>query len=137
MRRKIIQYNPALKEKARWLRNNCTVTEKMLWRHLKGRQMMGYDFHRQKPLNSFIVDFFCNELMLAIEIDGPSHYGRETEDMERQEKLESFGVRFLRFSDDEVYYGIDNVCLEIERWIKENGGEASNDPHTPHTPDAE
>jgi len=77
MRRKIIPYNPSLKEKARQLRNNATVTEIVLWKFLKSRQMCGYDFHRQKPLGEYIVDFFCNELMLAIEIDGPSHEGQE------------------------------------------------------------
>lgn len=72
-RRKIIPYNPALKEKARELRNNSTISEIFLWQFLKGKQMLGYDFHRQKPLDEYIVDFFCNELMLAIEIDGESH----------------------------------------------------------------
>ena len=71
MRRKIIPYNPALKEKARELRNNSTKTEIMLWMYLKGKQMKGYDFHRQKPLDEYIVDFFCNELLLAIEIYPP------------------------------------------------------------------
>lgn len=58
MRRKIIPYNPQLKEKARYLRNNSTFTEIMLWNYLKGKQLKGYDFHRQKPLGNFIVDFF-------------------------------------------------------------------------------
>ena len=71
MRRKIIPYNPALKEKTRELRNNSTKTEIMLWMYLKGKQMKGYDFHRQKPLDEYIVDFFCNELLLAIEIYPP------------------------------------------------------------------
>lgn len=70
-RRKIIPYNPALKEKARELRNNSTKTEILLWLNLKGKQMRGYDFHRQKPIDNYIVDFFCNELMLAIEIYPP------------------------------------------------------------------
>ncbi len=72
-RRKIIPYNPKLKEFARQLRNNSTKSEIYLWKHLKGKQMMGYDFHRQKPLDNYIVDFFCHELMLAIELDGFSH----------------------------------------------------------------
>lgn len=86
--RKIIQYNPALKNKAKELRNNSTVPEIKLWDFLKGRQMCGYDFHRQIPLDQFIVDFFCSELMLAIEIDGISHEGREKYDKQRQEILE-------------------------------------------------
>jgi very-short-patch-repair endonuclease len=53
-----LPYNPNLKEKARRLRNNSTKAEIRLWIYLKGRQMMGYDFHRQKPIDNFIVDFF-------------------------------------------------------------------------------
>ncbi len=56
-----------IKTIARNLRNNSTMSEIILWSKLKGKQMMGFDFHRQKPLDNFIVDFFCNELMLAIE----------------------------------------------------------------------
>ena len=69
----ILPYNPKLKEKARHLRNNSTKAEIRLWLYLKRRQMMGYDFHRQKPIDNFIVDFFCRELMLAIELDGYTH----------------------------------------------------------------
>jgi very-short-patch-repair endonuclease len=67
-RRKIIPYNPKLKEYARQLRNNSTRSEIILWKYLKGKQMLGYDFHRQKPIDNYIVDFFCSELMLAIEL---------------------------------------------------------------------
>ena len=111
MRRKIIPYKPWLKEKARELRNNSTKSEILLWTYLKGKQMKGYDFHRQKPLDNYIVDFFCNELMLAIEIYGISHWGKEEYDKERQVKLESLGIKFLRFSDDEIYYN-PNLSLE-------------------------
>ncbi len=118
-RRKIIPYNPALKEKARKLRNNSTNTEILLWGFLKGRQISGYDFHRQKPIDEYIVDFFCSELMLAVEIDGISHAGKEKYDEERQVKLEKLGVRFLRFDDDDVFYNCDNVIKTIEKWIDE------------------
>ncbi len=82
----ILPYNPKLKEKARHLRNNSTKAEIRLWLYLKGRQMMGYDFHRQKPIDNFIVDFFCRELMLAIELDGYTHTFEEVAD--RDEKKE-------------------------------------------------
>jgi len=85
-----IHYNPKLKELARQLRNNSTQSEIRLWQYLKGKQMMGYDFHRQKPIDNYIVDFFCNKLKLAIELDGFSHYIKETylKDLEK-EKIES------------------------------------------------
>ncbi len=118
-RRKLIPYNPALKEKARELRNNSTNTEILLWSFLKGRQLRGYDFHRQKPIDEYIVDFFCSELMLAVEIDGISHVYKEKYDSERQTKLEKLGVRFLRFDDDYVFYNCDGVIKTIEKWIDE------------------
>ncbi len=96
---KIIPYNPLLKERARELRKNMTPGEVTLWKHLKGKQMCGYDFDRQRPIDQFIVDFYCKKLMLAIEIDGSSHDSPEAQDQdaERQGRLESLGVRFLRF----------------------------------------
>ena len=115
--RKIIPYNPALKEKARELRNNSTRTEILLWTFLKGKQLRGYDFHRQKPIDEYIVDFFCNELMLAVEIDGVSHIGKELYDTKRQNRLKKLGVTFLRFKDEDVFYNCDYVVKEIENWI--------------------
>ncbi len=120
-RRKIIPYNPKLKELARHLRNNSTLSEILLWKYLKGKQMKGYDFHRQKPLDNYIVDFFCNELMLAIEVDGESHDFEEsvTEDQKRQSKLEKLDISFLRFDDKEVKQDMDNVLRTIEIWIED------------------
>lgn len=120
-RRKIIPYNPKLKEFARQLRNNSTKSEIYLWKHLKRKQMCDYDFHRQKPLDNFIVDFFCHELMLAIEIDGFTHLLEEVQikDAEKEKKLNELGVRVLRFPDKEVFEDIDNVLKEIEAYIVE------------------
>ncbi len=97
MKTKIIPYNPLLKERARQLRQNMTPGEITLWKHLKGKQMCGYDFDRQRPIDQFIVDFYCKKLMLAIEIDGFSHDSKEAQehDLERQARLESLGVQFL------------------------------------------
>ncbi|MBK7381485.1 MAG: DUF559 domain-containing protein [Ignavibacteriales bacterium] len=116
-RRKILNYNPALKEKARELRNNSTRTEILLWTFLKGRQLRGYDFHRQKPIDEYIVDFFCSELSLAIEIDGLSHIGKELYDSKRQDRLEQLGVKFLRFKDEDVFYNCDYIVKEIENGL--------------------
>jgi very-short-patch-repair endonuclease len=83
--------------------------------------MLGYDFDRQKPIDNFIVDFFCSELMLAIEIDGETHNYKISRDRERQKRLEGLGVWFLRFTDDEVKQNIEGVVEEIERSIKKSG----------------
>lgn len=81
--------------------------------------MRGYDFHRQKPLGNFIVDFYCNELCLAIEIDGESHDYKIGKDIQRQKQLESLGVHFLRFDDLEVKKNLEGVLTAIENWIIE------------------
>jgi very-short-patch-repair endonuclease len=120
LKRKIIPYDPKLKQLARELRNNSTPSEVLLWKHLKGKQIRGYDFHRQKPLDQYIVDFFCSELMLAIEIDGDSHDYKEREDQRRQNRLESLGVRFLRFYDHDVKQNMEGVLTTIQQWIKEH-----------------
>ena len=113
-------YNPKLKERARKLRNNSTLSEVLLWKHLRNKQMMGYDFDRQKPIDNFIIDFFCDELKLAIEIDGASHIDNEEKDEDRQNKLEQYGIKFLRFSDLEIKKNIQNVLLTINVWIEKN-----------------
>ena len=120
-RSKIIPYNPILKEFARQLRNNSTETEIYLWLKLKGKQMYGYDFHRQKPIDNFIVDFFCNKLMLAIEVDGYSHEFLEVynKDVIKEKRLNELGIHVLRFSDNQVLKDMENVLLAIEFFILE------------------
>lgn len=120
MKRQPQRYNPKLKERARALRNQSTLAEVLLWNHLKGKQMRGYDFHRQKPLDNYIVDFFCPKLMLAIEIDGTSHMFREKSDAARQKRLKSLGVHFLRVDDLDVKFRMDDVLKTIEQWIDEH-----------------
>jgi very-short-patch-repair endonuclease len=120
--RKIIPYNPKLKQLARQLRNNSTKSEVILWNYLKGNQLKGFDFHRQKPITNYIVDFFCSDLLLAIEIDGESHYGNEKKDSIRQTEIETLGITFLRFEEIEIYYNLDNVIKKIEKWIDERVG---------------
>jgi very-short-patch-repair endonuclease len=121
-RRTIIPYDPKLKQLAKKLRKSSTLSEILLWQHLKGKQMLGYDFHRQKPIDNYIVDFFCNELMLAIEIEGVSHDFEEVyiKDMAREQRLESLGVHFLRFDDREIKKDVNNVLQSIENWISEH-----------------
>ena len=121
MRRKIIYYNPKLKEYARWLRNHSTRAEKRMWKYLKGKQMMGYDFHRQKPIDNFILDFFCHELMLGIEIDGITHQWEKTQKKDRIKEniMSKLGITILRFEDDEVMNEPDEVIGKIEKYIRE------------------
>ena len=120
MPNKIIPYNPALKELARKLRKESTLSEVLLWQKIKGKAL-GVEFHRQVPIDSYIVDFYCHELMIAIEIDGNSHEIESVykNDVVRQERLESLGVRFIRISDHDVKKDIVNVLRALEGFIEE------------------
>ena len=120
-KRIIIPYDPKLKELARQLRNDSTKTEIFLWLKLKGKQMYGYDFHRQKPIDHYILDFFCYELMLGIEVDGYSHeflevYNKDTVKEKRMNQLE---ITVLRFTDEQVLKDMENVLRAIEFYIIE------------------
>ena len=120
-KKKTLFYNPNLKKFARELRNNSTETEIYLWLKLKGKQMYGYDFHRQKPIDKYIVDFFCNKLMLAIEVYGYSHEFLEVynKDIIKEKRLNELGIHVLRFSDYQVLKDMENVLLAIEYFIFE------------------
>ncbi len=117
----IIPYNPQLKERARELRKNPTLAEKILWRRIRGKQL-DFEFHRQVPIDQFIVDFYCHELLLAVEVDGASHDSNDNraKDLDRQARIENLGVSFLRFQDDEVINSLDGVVMKIKDWIEEN-----------------
>ena len=126
-KRKIISYTPNLKELARQLRNNSTKAEIILWQKLKRKQMYGYDFHRQKPIDNYIIDFFCHELMLGIEVDGYSHQIIEVfnKDVKKEGVMNMIGIHILRFSDEQVLKDTDNVIRTIEWYI------ANFEEHTP------
>ncbi len=114
-----VNYHPKLKEFARKLRKNSTRSEIKLWHHLKGKKMIGYDFHRQKPIDNFIVDFFCNKLKLVIELDGYTHTFEEVVDKDelKQEKLKELGISVLRFRDEDVMKNMDGVLNVIRQFI--------------------
>ena len=108
-----------------------TISEVILWSKLKNGQLMGYDFDRQRPIGNYIVDFYCKDLQLALEVDGKSHEEEKTKlkDKQRQEELEMLGVRFLRFNAVLVVNRVESVTKEIERWIlsyeEKNGASAA------------
>ena len=121
MKNKIIPYNPKLKELARELRKNSTLSEVLLWLKIKGK-VMGVEFHRQVPIDNFIVDFYCHELMLAIEIDGSSHDEKQDYDQNRQLILENLGVKFIRFRDIDVKQRMGWVLEELMICVEEGKG---------------
>ena len=117
-RNTIIPYNRKLKDYARYLRKNSTLSEVLLWKKIKNKTL-GVEFHRQVPIDEFIVDFYCHELMLAIEIDGNSHDYKYIYDAFRQGKLEQLGVRIIRFSDLEVKKNMHNVLNLLQQQVNE------------------
>lgn len=114
-----LPYRPYLKAYGRKLRRRATFEERLLWSRLRRRQL-GVRFLRQRPIGCYIVDFYCPPCKLAIEVDGTSHIGRYEADMRRQRALERMGVRFLRFSNGEVFRNLDGVVARIGRWLEQN-----------------
>ncbi|WP_162056207.1 endonuclease domain-containing protein [Pontibacter pamirensis] len=119
-RNSIIPYRADLKLKARELRNNSTLSEVLLWQEIKDKKLLGYQFHRQVPMLDYIVDFYCHELRLAIEVDGDSHDHKISYDIMRQKELEAYDVRFLRFDDIDVKKKIMYVLTEITLYIQDS-----------------
>src|ERR1700733_11897376 len=116
MPRKIIPYNSNLRLLARKLRNDSTLGEVLLWNELKNKQFYGYDFHGQKPLLNYIVDLYCYELELVIEIDGLYHNWEEQDnrDVLRDNELNSYGLTILRFTEQEERNNMQDVLRTIE-----------------------
>ncbi len=114
-----LPYNKDLKDFSRRLRNNSTLGEILLWQKLRAGGMMNYTFNRQKPLDRYVVDFYCKPLNLVIEIDGSYHFESEqkVKDNQRQEVLEKMGLNFLRFSEQQIRKDMDVVLNAIERYI--------------------
>ena len=107
--------------KARVLRKNQTEPEAILWKRLRNRQLLGYKFRRQHVINDYIVDFFCREKQLVIEIDGPYHDDpiQNGLDKNREQTLIENGYYLLRFRNEEVLDNpaevIENICLFLRR----------------------
>jgi very-short-patch-repair endonuclease len=132
----LIPYNPRLKAFARDLRCKSTLAEVLLWRQLKGRQRLGFDFHRQKPILERIADFYSAELKLAVEIDGDSHRARPEQDRAKEHSLRALGIDLLRFGDTETKRGAEGVAWQIDDWIRRKRSEllmakARSNQHTP------
>jgi very-short-patch-repair endonuclease len=108
------------KGKRKQLRNNMTMAENILWGKLKGKQIETCKFRRQYSVNEFVIDFYCPELKLAIEIDGESHFQDNAVeyDKERQVLIESIGIEFLRFNNNEVYTNLNGVLEVIAEKVR-------------------
>lgn len=111
-----------LKEKRKFLRNNMTISERMLWEKIKGKQLLGVKFRRQCSIGNYIVDFFTYDQNLVIEIDGDSHFLTEEAkkyDKKRSDFLNSLGLRIIRFTNIEIKNNL-TACIEKLITVIEN-----------------
>lgn len=106
-------------QNARELRKRPTDAERILWMHLRTRPQ-GYKFRRQHPAGNYIVDFYCHALTLAIEVDGSIHNepAMMVADKERQSVLETSGISFIRFTNEQIKLTLDAVIRQIDAAIQ-------------------
>jgi len=92
-----------------------TDAERLLWSKIRGRQLKGYQFYRQKIIGNYIADFYCPKAKLVIEVDGGQHYNVEGKDKDemRDDYMAGVGIKVLRFSDREVFENSNAVVGKI------------------------
>ena len=112
-KRNCVRYRDSLVTMAQRNRRKPTETEKIIWKEILSKDQTGYRFLRQKPIDRFIVDFYCSELSLAIEIDGGSHIKKKERDGHRDKFLKQIGITTLRFTNEEVINYIESVKKKI------------------------
>lgn len=112
-------------EIARHLRKNETKAEKLLWRKLRNRRLGGFKFLRQHPIKGYVVDFYCHEVRLVVELEGTIHDlpSQKTYDEERFKSLRSRKLDILRFRNDAVMEDVDSVLRQILHCVRR--------PHSP------
>ena len=115
-KRRIRGTTPEIEQAARKLRKNLTPAEALLWSGLKNKQLEGLRFRRQHPVGNFILDFYCPSCKLVIEVDGEIHDRpfQIERDRARTAKLEEYGYRVLRFSNERVMNDLPQVLAEIK-----------------------
>ena len=106
-----------IKGKAKVLRRTMTKPEKLLWNKIRRRQVKNKYFRRQHPYGIYILDFFCFEANLVIEIDGGIHLSKQEYDNERTDYLNSSGLRVLRFKNEEILNNIESVIENISKYL--------------------
>jgi very-short-patch-repair endonuclease len=116
-------------KKARALRNNMTKAEIILWSRLRSKKIDGHKFRRQQPIFNYVVDFYCNELKLIIEVDGEIHslYENIESDLKRDKILKINGYSILRLSNFEIETEIDSAISKIKSFITMNLSPSQDD----------
>lgn len=120
MDNKFLYNHKTLKNRRRDLRNNQTLAEKILWKHISRDQIFGLRFLRQYSVGPYILDFYCPKIRLAIELDGNFHTETESKicDKDRSKYLETLDIKVVRFWNDDVLKSIKNVLNELQDKIQ-------------------
>ena len=119
---KHLRIRPEINQRSRELRHPLTPAEAKLWSVLRGRNLGMYKFRRQHPIGHFIIDFYCAETKLVIEVDGESHASQQEYDTARSEWLQLQGYTVIRFQNRDVWERMDDVTSEIVRTINQRTG---------------
>ncbi len=122
--------NPKALHNRKRLRNNTTETEDILWSRLRKRCLEGYRFTRQYSVGKYILDFYCPQFQLAIEVDGGQHNEEKTKiyDQKRTDFLMKQGIEIIRFWNNDIYQRIDDVCDEILFHLRKKTPKFGNHP---------
>ncbi len=117
----MIPYFEKLKPYSRQLRSNSTECEKLLWNKLRKKQIMEVQFYRQKPLATFIVDFYAPSIQLVIEVDGGQHFSKKESihDQEKDTYLQQLGLKVMRFTNHEIRQELQGVLETIYQYVRE------------------
>ena len=125
--KEFLPFRKDLKAKARDNRKNMNRPEAKLWYEiLSNRKFLGYRFLRQKPILDYIVDFYCSNLKLGIEIDGESHVDQKEYDKKRTLDMNKIGIKIIRYSNVEIMCNLEGVYLDLEEKVKEREEELQN-----------
>ncbi len=111
---KSLPYNPALRDTAKALRKAGILHEALLWLELKSNKLNGLDFDRQKIIGNYIVDFYCAERSVVIEVDGSSHDEKQAEDAKRDRYLEDLGLKVIRLLAKDVLQNMEGVVAFLK-----------------------
>ena len=116
---------PEMKLRRRELRNALTTCERILWSKLKARQLLGRQFRRQFSIGLYVLDFYCPELRMAVEVDGESHYveGAPRRDRARTAFLTGLGIAVLRVPNNEVWANLDGVIEYLSTALRQRAAE--------------
>jgi very-short-patch-repair endonuclease len=117
--------SPSVFHKAEVLRNSMTEAELALWEFLSKSKVMGLRFKAQHPIDRFIADFYCHSIKIVIEVDGGIHNSIDNQeyDIGRTLELEKFGIKLIRFKNEQILNDFDNVKKEIINYCNQRKAE--------------